>query len=66
MPNFRTEAPYAVTRKAGTVMLSSHYTGEEALRVARDSNKYRVVYGRHRGDWVAVAHYDKGVLVWSK
>lgn len=66
MPNFRTEAPYVVTRKAGDLVLSSHYEGKEALRAARDSGKFRVVYGRHRGIWTALVHYDKGVKLWSK
>lgn len=51
-----------VTSKAGR-RFSYHYVVAGAIQAAKDSGRYRVVHGIHRGDWKALGHYNKGVKV---
>ena len=48
--NYKTEAPFAVTTKCGDFK-SAHYCTKSAIEAAKSVPQYRIIFGRHRGDW---------------
>lgn len=60
--DYKTEAPYAVTTKCGEFK-SAHYCTKSAIAAAKSVSQYRIIHGRHRGDWKELVHFYKGVRV---
>lgn len=58
--NYRTEAPFVVTTLGGALR-SVHFSTKSAIQEVLSTRGYRVIYGRHRGDWKELAHFNKGV-----
>lgn len=59
---YRTEAPFVVTARNG-LLKSCHYTSKSAIDAAKSVPNYRIIHGRHRGDWKELVHFHKGVRV---
>lgn len=59
---YRTEAPFVVAAKNGDVK-SYHYSSTAAIDAAKGVPNYRIIYGRHRGDWKELVHFHKGIRV---
>jgi hypothetical protein len=62
--NFKTEHPFVVTTKGGSIK-SRHYSSEAAVAASKSATHTRLIFAMHRGNWLLKAGYRAG-KAWSQ